>query len=386
MNYLIDSLRLGWQRLTSRRIYLFVMVVIPCAFIWFFDSLMGEGLPIPVPVAVVDMDHSSMSRAVTRSLNSNQYIDINASYENFAEAMDEVKKGEIYGFFYIPQNFERDAISGENPAMTLYSNMSVFIPGTLAYKGFKTVGVTTKGGLVATALTSAGATPAQVAPMLQPIAIQDHPIGNPWMSYSIYLDNSFLPGMLVLMIMLTTAFSVCSEIKNSTSPQWLQTAGGSMTVALAGKLLPQTLIFSAIGIAMQAIMFGFLQFPLHCSPFTMIATMVLLVICSQSFALMCCEIVPNMRLALTLTGLTGILSFSVLGFSFPVPQMYGAISIFSWIMPLRYYFLIYIDQALNGIDLWYSRWWLIAMCIFPLIPLLGLKRLRKRCLNPVYIP
>ncbi|MCF0214006.1 MAG: ABC transporter permease, partial [Muribaculaceae bacterium] len=152
MNYLIDSLRLGWQRLTSRRIYLFVMVVIPCAFIWFFDSLMGEGLPIPVPVAVVDMDHSSMSRAVTRSLNSNQYIDINASYENFAEAMDEVKKGEIYGFFYIPQNFERDAISGENPAMTLYSNMSVFIPGTLAYKGFKTVGVTTKGGLVATAL------------------------------------------------------------------------------------------------------------------------------------------------------------------------------------------------------------------------------------------
>mgnify|MGYP004443627003 FL=1 len=386
MNYLLASLRLGWQRLTSRRIYLFAMVLLPLAFMWFFASLMDKGLPIPVPTAVVDMDQSSLSRRVVRSLTANQYLEITTAAESYEDAMAKVKTGEVYGFFYIPRNFERDALNGSQPSLTLYSNMSIFIPGTMAYKGFKTIAVTTKGGLVSTALSSIGATPGQIGPMLQPIAIQDHPIGNPWMSYSIYLDNSFLPGVLVLMIMLVTAFSVTIEIKDQTSPQWLKTGGGSMTIALLGKLLPQTLIFSVVGILMQAIMFGFMQFPLHCSAFTMIVAMVMLVISSQAFALMLCELTPNPRLGLTLTGLLGILSFSVLGFSFPVDQMYGAIGIFSWIMPLRYYFLIYIDQALNGIDLWYSRWWFIALCIFPLLPLLGLKRLRKACQKPVYIP
>ena len=40
--------------------------------------------------------------------------------------------------------------------------------------------------------------------------------------------------------------------------------------------------------------------------------------------------------------------------------MYGGIAIFSYIVPIRYYFLIYIDQALNGIPIYYSRFYYVA--------------------------
>ena len=57
------------------------------------------------------------------------------------------------------------------------------------------------------------------------------------------------------------------------------------------------------------------------------------------------------------------------GFSFPVDKMYGAVGIFAYIMPIRYYFLIYADQALGGLPLYYSRFYYIAMLVMLLLPL-----------------
>ncbi len=114
--------------------------------------------------------------------------------------------------------------------------------------------------------------------------------------------------------------------------------------------------------------------------------MILLVIGSQGFALVLVCAIPNLRLSMSLASLTGILAFSIAAYSFPVQSMYGAIGIFSYILPPRYYFLIYGDQALNGIPLYYSRWYYIALMIFPLAGMLGLGRLKKHCLNPVYVP
>ena len=118
----------------------------------------------------------------------------------------------------------------------------------------------------------------------------------------------------------------------------------------------------------------------------MALAMFLLVIASQAFAVIVCCILPNLRLAVSICSLTGILAFSIAAFSFPVDSMYPSIGVFSYILPVRYYFLIYIDQALNGIPLYYSRHFFIALLTFPLVAMLGIWRLKKHMLNPVYIP
>ncbi len=75
----------------------------------------------------------------------------------------------------------------------------------------------------------------------------------------------------------------------------------------------------------------------------MVTAMLLFIAASQAFALTICSIIPNLRFALSILSLIGILSFSIAGFSFPVEQMYGGVGIFSYILPIRYYFL-YIYQ------------------------------------------
>lgn len=379
------SLRYGLDSITRRKLYL-GMFLVPIALTFFFTNLMKEGLPVRIPVAIVDLDQSALSRQMTRSLEASQMLSIEYTAENYHDALGRVRNGDIFGFFYIPSDFQAKTVAGRTPTVTFYSNMTYFVPGTLSFKGFKTVAVATNGGVAATTLTATGMVNEQQAKtLLQPVVVNSHPLGNPWLNYAVYLCNSFVPGALVLMILIMTAYSVGEEIKRHSSPAWLAASGGSMAVALFGKLVPQAVLWSAIGIMMQSVFYHYCGYPLNNHFAHMAAAMILLVIASQAFSLIICEILPNLRLALSINSLIGILSFSVTGFSFPVEQMYGSIGVFSYLIPLRWYFLIYIDQALNGIPIFYSRLYYVALLIFPLVPWIGLARLKKRCVNPVYV-
>lgn len=386
MKVLWNSIMYGWRRLTSRPIYLIMMTVVPLVVCFFFVDLMKEGLPLETPTAVVDLDHSSLSRQTTRALDASELVHIDHKLESYHEALEKVRSGEIFGFFLIPRDFERDAIGGTQPTLSYYSNMTYYVPGTLTFKGFKTIAVTVTGGIVVTTLSSIGLGEDEAMSLINPVSINDHPLGNPWLNYSYYLNNSFIVGVLALLVMMITVFSICDEIKSGTSPLWLDRSGGSIVVALFGKLAPQTVIFTAVGFLIQAVMFGYLDYPLHNHVGHMMLAMFLMVAACQGFALCVCELIPNLRFALSIVSLLGILTFSIAAISFPVESMYGAVGIFSYILPFRYYFLIYADQALNGLPIFYSRWYYIALLAFLVLPLLGLYKLKKHLLRPVYIP
>lgn len=373
------------RQLTGRKLYIAIMIGVPLFCTFFFLSLMSEGLPLKVPTAMVDLDHSSMSRQLRRSLDATELVSIDRDCESFDDAMQLVRSGEIYGFFVIPDNFQRDAVGGRTPTLSYYCNLTYFVPGTLTFKGFKTIAVGTSAGVASARLVSLGMGE-EAGTLLQPVVVQTHSPGNPWTNYSYYLSTSFLPAVLALMIFLTTAYSICDEIKRGTSPGWLASAGNNIFAAVFAKLLPQWVIFSVMGLGMQAVMFGYCHFPLNNSIWHMILAMPLLVAACQGFALIIIGALPNLRFSLEILSLIGILSFSVAGFSYPVQDMYGGIGIFAYILPVRYYFLIYIDQALNGIPLYYSRLYYVALLLFPFAGAIMLPRLKRHCLKPVYVP
>lgn len=384
--FLIQAIRDGFHNLTSRRVYLTLVIAVPLLFTLFFINLMDEGVAVKVPSSVVDLDNSSLSRDVIRNLGSSELVDIVAKDESYHKAMEKVRSGKTYGFFMIPENFQRDAISGRTPTITYYCNLTYFVPGTMMFKGFKTTAVTTAGGLVQTNLVSRGLTENFAMATIQPVVVQQQSPGNPWMNYNYYLTDSFVPGIICLVVALVTAYSICDEIKRRNSRRWLERSGNSVVIALAGKLIPQGIVGVAVGLACQGIMYGVNHFPMNCSVWHMIWAMVLMVFASQAFAVTVCCLITNLRLAVSICSLTGILAFSLAAFSFPVDAMYPPIGIFSYILPVRYYFLIYIDQALNGIPLYYSRYYYIALIIFLLVPLGLLWRLKKRLEAEVYIP
>lgn len=380
------GLRRELREMGSTKTYLFGMVLVPVLIVVFFLSLLHSGLPNRVPTAVVDLDHTPLSRSLTRTLDSNEMIEIVDDAESFDEALAAVRRGEIFGFFIIPANFQSDVLALRTPTLEYYSNMTYFVPGTLAFKGFKTISVTMSGGVVRTTLRDLGVPDQEMAGLLQPVSIDSFPIGNPWLNYSIYLTPSFSIAALALMIMLMTVYSITMEIKRGTSPDWLAACGGRLGTALMSKMLPHTLVYFAVGSLIVWLLFGYGGFPCNGSLFWFWVATMLFVIASQAFALIVVSFVPNPRLGFSICALFGILTFSFAGFSFPVEDMYGAIGVFSWLAPTRYLFLIYINNALNGYATWFVRWWFVALMAFPAVAALASLKLRKALLNPVYVP
>ncbi|MCM1369248.1 MAG: ABC transporter permease [Candidatus Amulumruptor caecigallinarius] len=358
---------------------------LPLFLFLFIGSMLNKGLPTRLPATIVDLDGTGMSRQITQQLGAMQMVDLKYVANSYSEARRQMQKGEIYGYFLIPENFQADLLSGRGPEISFYTNMTYYVPGTLLFKTFKTTAVYTKAGTAAELARDLGQNPAELAPMMQPVNIHAHAIGNPLLNYGIYLGNSFIPGVLQLMIMLVTVFTLGEEIKRNTSRQMLRQAGNSIFRAMFCKIFPQTVIWWCVALFMTAWLFKFNGYTMQGSWFWLIMSELLFVVATQAFAVFVFGILPNMRLALSVCALTGILSFSIAAFSFPEQSMYPAVSIFSWLMPVRYNFLIYSDVALNGRDIFYSRFWFVAYLAYMLLPLVVMPRIKQHMARPVYL-
>lgn len=390
MNYKLDKgvkdiMLRSMVQIVRRPIYWFGFLIMPLFMFMFLTTMLEKGLPTKVPAAIVDRDGTSLSRHITQDLNGMQMVNLTHTPGSFTEARHLMQRGDIYGFFLIPENFQADLLAGRKPVITFYTNMTYFVPATMLFKTFKTTATYTKAGVAMNIVESAGVDAEALSGMLMPVNIVSRPLGNPQLNYGIYLANSFVPCLLQLMIFLMTAFSLGQELKYGTSRRLMQMADGSILKALFGKLFPQTVIWWVVVIFMTAWLYKYNHYPMNGSWGWMLLSELMFVTSCQGFALFVVCALPNLRLSLSVCALLGILSFSIAAFSFPVPSMYPAIGIFSYIVPVRYNFLIYADQALNGIDIAYSKWWFVGYIVFMLLPFTLLWRLRRDFRKPVYV-
>ena len=386
LKYIGRSFKRGCIQLVRRPMYFLLIVIMPLLCSWFLMDLIKDGSVQRVPVGIVDLDNSSLSRRISRNLNGFQQVNICQRYNNFAEARDAVQRGEIYGFFFIPDYLEDEALGGRQPVVSYYVNYAYYAPASMQYKGFKTISLLVNGGIVQTALRTVGLSNQTIESALVPYQTHVHMISNPFVNYNYYLNSTFVPCFLSLFILLVTSFSLGLELKSGLSRQWLKTSGGSMFLALVGKLVPQTVLFTVVGWFIQWMMYRCFDFPLNCNPWNMLIAMFLLVVANQSFAVLMFCFVPNFRYGTMLCTLLGMVSFSFSGFSLPQESMYPWVTALGYVMPIKYYFLIMVDQALNGIDLYYSRVYYAALIGFTILPMLLSWRLKKECMNPVYVP
>ena len=217
---LLNVMKRELRRLVSRPLYLFCMVIAPLFCYIFFTTLMDSGLPTDMPVGVVDRDMTATSRQLVRNLDAFEQTAVVARYPNISDARIAMQKGEIYGFYYIPEGTAAKAQAQRQPKVSFYTNNTLLIAGSLLFKDMKMMSELASGAAARTALYAKGATEEQAMAFLQPIVIDTHPLNNPWLNYSVYLCNTFAPGVLMLLIFMITVYSIGVEIKDRTAREW----------------------------------------------------------------------------------------------------------------------------------------------------------------------
>ncbi len=372
--------------LRKNPIYVCCMVIFPIVCILFFTSLMNEGQPIEMPIGVVDLDNTATTRSMIRTLDGFQTSHVVAHYPNVNEARQAIQRNQIYAFLYIPKGTTSELLASRQPKISFYYSSVTLITGSTLFRDLKTVATLGSAAVGSAKLSALGKTSKEIATFLQPIAVDLHMIGNPWGNYNVYLSTSMLPGVLMIFIFLITPYSIGTELKFKTSQELIRMAAGNIHVAIAGKLLPQLLIFLTIFYGYEFYIFYILQFPHPGGIVPILLAGLLAVLSAQAFGIFAFGLMPSLRMSMSICSLWAVLSFSTSGATYPLFSMSPMIEALAQLFPLRHYYMIYQTSIFNGYPLADSFWNIGAMIIFIALPMLTINHIKTAMEKYVYIP
>ena len=368
------------------RIYGYCMVVFPLLAMLFFTTLMDDGLPQEMPVGIVDLDNTTLTRSLGQKLDGFQNSHVVARYPSVAEARKAMQENEIYGFLYLPKGTTDNLLASRRPTISYYYSQTSLTAGSMVMKDLKTTATLAAMGVGQATMRAKGLTNQQMATLLQPIRIDLHQVVNPWGNYNMYLSTVFVPGVIMLFMFLISAYSLGMELKFGRGKEWLGMADNNIVVAILGKYLPQALIFSSIIFFYEFYIYGILHFPHEGNMWDILLLIVLQVFSSIGFGIFIFGLMPSLRMSMSICSLWAVLSFSLAGSAFPMMGMDGSLQAMTWLFPLRHYYMLYQITVFNGyplIDAWFH---LVALVAFTLTPWFVISKIKNAMLNYVYIP
>lgn len=355
--------------LSNKTIFIFA-VILPFISLLFFNGLLKNGVARDLPIAVIDLDNSAISRNVISQLDATPELWIYQTIVNQQKGESLIRQGKIYGLVTIPKNFEADLKSGKQATIVNQYNSNVLLSGGLEFKTFSKVIGTISAKIFIQNQLLKGVSMQQAIVNYQPVKLNNHVLSNPYTNYSYYLNSGFLAYFLQIIIILTTIYCFGNDLKYNKGNQLLRISNGKLNPIVIGKILPFTIWFFFVGLIMYYSMFVWQDFPLNGSKIALLIGLFLLIVSSQSFALFFLSISNSFSEALTYGSGFAAVSLSFSGITFPIFSMDKILQWISQIFPFTHFFELFIEQSQQGFPVYYSFKSIIILIILCLLPII----------------
>ncbi|HEX3009134.1 MAG TPA: ABC transporter permease [Bacteroidales bacterium] len=370
-----------WRRITRRWALLFATFIGPLFSFLLIIWIFVHNVPRELPVAVVDMDHTQLSRQIARMTDATSVASINKNFTSLEEGRKAVESGDVDAVIYIPAGTEKDIYRGTSGRLALYLNNTNVVKNGLLNSGIRKAIGTLSAGIKLQLQLKSGKMQEQAMSRIMPVQLNSILLFNPYTSYSYYLTVALLPLILIVFVLLGNIYTIGDELYRGTGPKWLRLADKNFGVALAGKLLPYTAIYFCVALLMNVILFDYLGLPLRGNFHTIIVGELLLIVSYQFMAIFFVGLFANMRLAMSIGSAYCMLALTFSGLTFPAVGMPAFGQAFSSIFPFTYWIKLLIGQSLRGEPVSNAALPLLAMVLFIGLGMLFIPRLRYMLLN-----
>lgn len=157
-----------------------------------------------VPIGVVDNSHTAASRQLIASFDAgpNAYVAYEAT--DMEEARELFFQRRIYGIVYIPENYERLLLDGQQADVAIYVDASYFLMYRQVFQELvSTIGLT--GATVGLQrLIARGTELPQAEATVQPVIYQSHNLFNPYLGYGSFA----MPAIIIVIIQQTLLIGI----------------------------------------------------------------------------------------------------------------------------------------------------------------------------------
>jgi ABC-2 type transport system permease protein len=152
-----------------------------------------------LPIAVVDQDHSELSRNFIQDLNADEALEIVDGPATLVEARDALARRQVFGIVDIPEETERDVLKGDRARIAVYVDSAYFLLYSRILEGIS--GATQAAGLeiAAHGARSDGSLAHVALIRSSPVELLTEPLYNPTGGYASYL----VPAAFVLILQQT---------------------------------------------------------------------------------------------------------------------------------------------------------------------------------------
>ncbi len=361
-------------------------IVIPVVMTLLYVAMFWRGTVHDLPVAVWDGDHSALSRQIVRMVDATPSVEVVLQVEGIDQGRRAMVRGEVDALIVIPPGLQAEVMGGRGGGQVAaeISGARILNSGLLK-RDLTTVFQALNIGLETQMLGARGIPARTGYAMAYPVAFDKHVLFNPYGSYAYYL----LPGLLYLALVITvsvvTVYVVGSELKYGTAGEWVETAGGSVTRALAAKLAPYVLLFGLLSLFMNTILYRFMGLPFHGQEaMILVAGNLFVILAYMAMSVMLVAATANMRLSMSIAGGLATASLSLCGLTFPAVGMYPGIVALAKLFPFTYFIDLFIEQSLRGAPPARALGDLAALGVFVLAMGLFIPRLRRVATDEKY--
>jgi ABC-2 type transport system permease protein len=371
-------LRREVRRIATRPLEPLLLVVLPALALAFTWAIFSAGLPRDLPVAVVDQDHSRLSRQLTRMIDAAPAVQVSERPADPKAAEELILAGRVYAYVLLPEGLERDVKRGQAEPVVAYTNAQLLVPASLVRRDLLAATSTLSAGIKLRRLRAAGETEASARVRFEPVRADIHALFNPQLNYVSYIFVALFPTLLHIFVLLAAVNSVGSELREGTAGEWLDSARGSVPRALAGKLLPSTGAFLAVAAVAMTALFGLAGVPMRGSPALLLLGTLLFVLAYQTIGVLIVALSANLRFATSVAAFLASPAFAYVGITFPTMGMPAFARFWGAVLPLTHYLKLLVDQSMKGAPVSVSAPALLALLAFVVVaPLLAWPRLRR---------
>lgn len=351
----------SWQRelrrLRSNRADLALVTVLPLLMLVVMAWMFSASVMRDVPIAVVDLDHSSDSRLLLRMLDASPGVRIASQPAGMEEARGQLRRLEVFAVVLVPRDVTRQALRGQQGTVFSYYNATYMTTGQSAARDIGDAVSAWNARLLRERIGL------QVGPgklRAAPIAVQSDILFNPARSYELFLLPLIFPAVLSLVLALAVAGSLGREIRDGTLPAWLGHAPWS---AIAGKVLPYVLLFSLYGALGAAYLAWLRGDGIAGSVVLLLLAQPLFYLATAAYALFFVGVTRDMGTALSAVGLSIGTALAFSSATFPVIDAPLFTRVWHLLLPLSAYIKLQTQQQFIGSPLVVSLWPLATLLL-----------------------
>lgn len=341
-----------------------VVALLPLAFGLLVAWIFAARVPRELPVAVLDEDHSALSRQLVRWVDATPGARVAETPSEPGAAFSALRARRVFALLVVPEGFAREVQAGRTGVVQLDVDAQFS-----SHAGAITTAVRSAVGTLSAAIEIAarekrGAAPVVAQAQFEPVRVQLASLFNENLDYELFMGGSLLPALLQLAAMLGAVSVVGRELKEGTMPDWLAAAEGRWPVAIAGKLLLPTLAMAMLAAAdVIGFAWGFGD-PVRGSGAGLALGLAGLVLASEAMGLLLLAATLSLRMALSLVGFYAGAAFAFSGQGFPLLAMPPLARTYAEAIPLTHYLQLHARLWLEGAPLAYAAPALAALAAF----------------------